>query len=140
MATPPRPLSTDLDALPTPLRADQVLSARGVGVVSLLASRGCYYDCAFCSVRAFYGGAPGPLRRTRSPASVVDEMERLHAERGARVVIFKDDDLATRGGRAHAWIAEFAGELAARRLGREVVWRISCRVPSGCGRSTSATP
>lgn len=128
MVTPPRRLIADLDALPFPARRKGTLTSRGVGIVSLVASRGCHYDCSFCSVRSFYGEPPGPLRRTRSPAGVVDEMEALFREKGARVFIFKDDDLATRGPTARAWIEAFARELGARGLGERIAWRISCRV------------
>lgn len=128
MITPPRPLVADLDDLPFPVRRKGTLTSRAVGIVSLVSSRGCYYDCSFCSVRSFYGEPPGPLRRTRSPAGVVDEMEALFHEKGARVFIFKDDDLATRGPRARAWIESFARELRARGLGRRIAWRISCRI------------
>ena len=127
-ATPARPLVANLDDLPFPVRRDGTLTARGVGIASLVASRGCFYDCSFCSIRSFYGEPPGPLRRTRSPAGVAEEMESLFREHGARVFIFKDDDLATRGARARGWIEAFAGELEARDLGRRIAWRISCRV------------
>lgn len=128
IATPPRPLVPDLDALPFPLRRRETLAARDVGIASLAASRGCHYDCSFCSVQTFYGEPPGPRRRTRSPGNVADEMQVLHEAKGVRVFIFKDDDLATRGPRARAWIEAFARELEARGLGRRIAWRISCRV------------
>ncbi|ACG75196.1 Radical SAM domain protein [Anaeromyxobacter sp. K] len=128
VATPARPLVPELDALPFPVRRRETLAARGVGIASLVASRGCYYDCSFCSVQTFYGEPPGPRRRTRSPANVADEMQALHDGKGVRVFIFKDDDLATRGPRARGWIEAFAHELEARRLGRRIAWRISCRV------------
>jgi radical SAM superfamily enzyme YgiQ (UPF0313 family) len=124
----PRPLITDLDTLPTPTRRKRMLRIRGIGIASLIASRGCYYNCSFCSIRTFYKGAPGPLRRTRSPVNVVDEMEALYLHHGVRVFIFKDDDLATRSPRARDWIIDFGRELRARRLHDTIVWRISCRV------------
>lgn len=128
VATRPRPLVPELDALPFPLRRRETLAARGVGIASLVASRGCHYDCSFCSVQTFYGEPPGPRRRTRSPGNVADELQALHDGKGVRVFIFKDDDLATRGPRARAWIEAFARELEARGLGRRIAWRISCRV------------
>ena len=127
-ATPARPLVANLDDLPVPLRRGGTLAARGVGIASLVASRGCFYDCSFCSIRRFYGEPPGPLRRTRSPGNVAGEMESLFRKNGVRVFIFKDDDLATRGTRARAWIEAFAGELEARGLAPRIAWRISCRV------------
>lgn len=66
--TSPRPLIQDLNSLPFPVREDKMRDHRGVGVCSILASRGCYYDCSFCSVQEFYSGAPGPRRRSREHA------------------------------------------------------------------------
>jgi anaerobic magnesium-protoporphyrin IX monomethyl ester cyclase len=126
VVNPARPLIADLDELPFPAR-NGFLRARGMAVASLIASRGCHYNCSFCSIRSFYGEPAGPLRRARSPANVVDEMEQLFGEHGVRVFVFKDDDLATRGARSRAWIAELCRELEARDLGRRIVWRISCR-------------
>jgi anaerobic magnesium-protoporphyrin IX monomethyl ester cyclase len=128
VSTPARPLIADLDDLPFPVRRRGALMARGVGIASLVASRGCFFDCSFCSIRTFYKEPAGPLRRTRSPADVADEMESLFREKGVRVFIFKDDDLATRGATARAWIEKFAHALEARELAGRIAWRISCRV------------
>jgi len=43
----------------------------------IVGSRGCYRDCAFCSIRAFYGGSRGSLQRFRSVPNLVNEMEML---------------------------------------------------------------
>lgn len=126
--TPPRPLIEDLDALPYPVRWDHVKTHRGLGMRSILASRGCYYSCSFCSVRRFYGTAPGQLRRTRSPENVVGEMRKLFDDHGVRIFIFKDDDLCTQGRRHRMWIHNFARELRTSGLASEIIWRISCRV------------
>ncbi|MCK4816764.1 cobalamin-dependent protein, partial [bacterium] len=70
MVTPPRPLIQNLNNLPHPVRIDQVVTQRGLGLCSILASRGCYYNCSFCSIHQFYSGSPGPKRRSRSPTNV----------------------------------------------------------------------
>ncbi len=69
VATPPRALVYDLDALPFPVRTPEMLSLREV---NLAASRGCYGSCTFCTINPFYGG--GSHWRPRSPESVVAEM------------------------------------------------------------------
>jgi anaerobic magnesium-protoporphyrin IX monomethyl ester cyclase len=125
---PRRPLIDNLDALPDPIRWEYTKTHRGLGMRSILASRGCYYDCSFCSVRRFYSTAPGQLRRARSPGRVVNEMQRLYDDHGVRIFIFKDDDLCTRGRRHREWIHDFARELRTSSLASKVVWRISCRV------------
>jgi len=54
----------------------------------VLSSRGCPYDCFYCSptLRVSYGSR----FRTRSPPQVVDEMEYLQ-DQGVNVIVFKDD-------------------------------------------------
>ena len=129
----PRALIEDLDLLPFPLRDKPRLAVNGHGVSSIIASRGCVFDCSFCSVQNFYREAPGPARRSRSPANVVDEMQWMADELGVRVFIFKDDDISTRGPKHGAWIEAFAAELEQRCLANRVLFRISCRVDEVVG-------
>ena len=124
---PPRPLVADLDELPWPARgAPSVM--RGVRAASMLASRGCCFDCAFCSIRQFYGGAPGSLRRTRSPEDVVAEMCHLNESEGIRLFIFHDDDFAAKTARQRQWMYVFLDKLHKTGLDRRIAWKISCRV------------
>jgi len=51
------------------------------------ASRGCAYQCAFCSVREFWG----PVRR-RDPAAVTAEIESDIRRYGADTILFYDDN------------------------------------------------
>jgi len=130
--TPSRPLIADLDGLPPVARDGPQEAGAGLLMASMLASRGCHYNCAFCSIRQFYGTPPGPLRRARSPQAVVDEMQTLYTESGVRVFLFQDDDFAARTPRQRAWIHDFMDALVATGLAgdgkREVGWKISCRV------------
>lgn len=126
--TPPRPLIPNLDDLPFPLRSDQRTTHRGLGICPILSSRGCYYDCSFCSIHQFYRQAPGPRRRTRSPANVVREMVELFRERQMRIFIFDDDDFVMRSGQQRRWVDEFLGELRRSGIADQIVWRISCRI------------
>lgn len=127
-ATPPRPLIRNLDSLPFPLRSNNVMTHRGLGMCALIASRGCYYNCSFCSIHTFFREPSGPKRRSRSPSHVAQEMEELFVNRGIRIFIFKDDDLCTKGRKQQQWIQDFARELTKRRLADHILWRISCRV------------
>jgi radical SAM superfamily enzyme YgiQ (UPF0313 family) len=126
--TSPRPLLTDLDCLPPVYRDEPRRSGSGVPIASMLASRGCLFNCSFCSIRQFYGAAPGPLRRSRSAEAVVAEMSTLYYENGVRLFIFQDDDFAARSPRQRAWLEAFLDELAQTGLADEVRWKISCRV------------
>lgn len=126
--TPPRPLIAALDILPPVFRDKPRLAAPGVRMASMLASRGCLYNCSFCSIRQFYSGAPGPLRRARSPQAVVDEMRTLYEEQGVRFFSFQDDDFAARTPKQRVWLGEFFAALESAGLANQVRWKISCRV------------
>lgn len=128
LINPPRPKIQPLDSLPFPIRSDNLPKIRGLGLCSILASRGCYYDCSFCSIHTFYGEMPGPRRRARSPENVATEMELLFHQRGMRIFIFEDDDLFMRGRTQREWIDDFVQELKQRGLTNQIIWRVSCRV------------
>jgi len=124
---PPRPLVADLDELPWPVRGEPAVM-RGIPAASMLASRGCCFDCAFCSIRQFYGGAPGALRRSRSPQDVVAEMLHLHDSALVRLFVFHDDDFAAKTSAQRRWMDSFLDGLRNTGLDRRIAWKISCRV------------
>lgn len=117
----------DLDTLPWPERGDIPYESQELPTASILGSRGCPWDCSFCSIRPFYEAQPGPLRRLRAPAAVVDEMEALHGERGVRAFLFQDDDFLGGGNRARTWAREIADGIIARGLGGKLAFKLSAR-------------
>jgi len=123
-----RPLLLNLDSLPFPVREQHAALHRGMGISSILASRGCYYDCSFCSIHQFYREPPGPLRRTRSPSNIVREMEELFHKKNTRVFIFQDDEWFMKGSYHIQWINDFVQELNLSSIRNEILWRISCRI------------
>ena len=128
LINPPRPKIKELDSLPFPIRGGQLPSVRGLGLCSILASRGCHYDCSFCSIHQFYGESPGPRRRARSPANVGQEMAELYHERDMHIFVFEDDDLFMRGRVQRQWIDSLVQELKHRGIADQILWRVSCRV------------
>ena len=128
LVNPARPLIEDLDRLPWPARGEQLQSVRGIPTAPMLASRGCLFDCSFCSIRQFYGQAPGPLRRTRSPEDVAREMRYLFDARGVRLFLFQDDDFAAKTENQRDWLGRFLLALDRERLTGRIGWKISCRV------------
>jgi anaerobic magnesium-protoporphyrin IX monomethyl ester cyclase len=127
VANPLRPAIDDLDVLPFPDRSDIDYRRQELSTASILGSRGCPWDCSFCSIRPFYEAQGGKLRRLRSPESVVEEMRRLHFEQGARIFLFQDDDFLATGRRARDWAERIADGIIAEGLAGQIAWKISCR-------------
>jgi len=125
---PPRPLIADLDELPFPARPlESSLTVLGKRIAPILGSRGCSRDCSFCSIRQFYGQAPGKKVRVRKPAKVVEEMRTLYDETGASIFLFQDDDFPVWGAFGRRWTEQFIEALRAQGLYGRVIWKISCR-------------
>lgn len=125
---PPRPLIEDLDTLPPVDRDELQEFADGIKMAAMLASRGCLFDCSFCSIRSFYGEPAGALRRARSPLAVVQEMATLYREKDVRFFSFQDDDFAARSPRQREWLATFLRGLDGSGLVGKTCWKIACRV------------
>lgn len=125
---PLRPLVEDLDMLPWPRRGSIQQSARGIKTAPILASRGCLHNCSFCSIRQFYSGVPGSLRRSRSPQDVVAEMKSLYDSRGVQLFLFQDDDFAAKTPIQRRWVQNFLHFLKEAGLSKKIGWKISCRV------------
>ncbi|MEW5717676.1 MAG: radical SAM protein [Chloroflexota bacterium] len=121
----PRPLIADLDTLPFPSRDTPPQQHLGIGVSPIVGSRGCYRDCAFCSIRAFYGGSRGALQRFRSISNLVDEMEMLYRDFGVRFFIFNDDEWFPPGDARVERIDDLERGLARRKL--DLIMSIKCR-------------
>ena len=116
--SPRRPPIADLDDLPFPdwtlverYQSAYYLNVMGV-VGSVETSRGCPYDCSFCSVWVFNARR----YRTKSPQRVLAELERLPET--VQVVAFVDDEF---------WVdAPRALEIAARiqaRAAQDPTWK-----------------
>ena len=91
--TPPRPFIENLDSLPFPARhlinLDDYRKMKfgGRDITPVITSRGCPYQCAFCASSHFFG----TKMRTRSVASVLDELEKLVHDYHFNAVAFVDD-------------------------------------------------
>lgn len=81
----------NLDRLPFPKR---IAFHRYFGkpIASVLTSRGCWRDCAFCSINAWYEQGGGKKFRVRSIDNIVAELKQLYLEHGVRIFNFQDDN------------------------------------------------
>jgi len=120
VALPPK----DLDAMPFPARDLLPMSKytslmAGLPVTNLITSRGCPFNCYFCSSSRF-----GGLKwRYRSAKSIVDEMEILYHDYGYRAFAFMDDNFTLSKRR----VMEFADELEKRHM-NDIIWWCFSRV------------
>jgi radical SAM superfamily enzyme YgiQ (UPF0313 family) len=125
VTTPSRPLIADLDCLPFPERDTPPQHHLGIGYSPILGSRGCYRDCAFCSIRTFYGASRGRLQRFRSIPNLVDEMELLYHVYGVRFFVFNDDEWFPPGQARWTRIDALGDELDRRRMAP--IMSLKCR-------------
>ncbi len=117
----------DLDILARPDRRSIDYEGHPMPTASVLGSRGCPWDCSFCSIRPFYEDQGGPLRRLRKPQEIVDEMLDLHINRKVPIFLFQDDDFLAGGKNAKRWAMEIADLIAAAGFSGELAFKISCR-------------
>jgi anaerobic magnesium-protoporphyrin IX monomethyl ester cyclase len=81
----------NLDTLPFPKRTG-FHKYFDKPIASILSSRGCWRDCAFCSINAWYKHGGGKKFRTRSISNLVAEMKELYHVHGIRIFNFQDDN------------------------------------------------
>lgn len=81
----------NLDALPFPKRTT-FHDYFGQPIASVLTSRGCWRNCAFCSINAWYKRGSGKKFRVRSVDNIVAELKDLYFCRGVRIFNFQDDN------------------------------------------------
>lgn len=123
-----RNLISDLDKLPFPVRLSKPYMHRGIGLSTIISSRGCFYNCCFCSIQKFYRESKGKKRRRRSPLNVVKEIRYLNDLYNVQIFIFEDDDFPLKGINNIQWIEEFVKELHDKELHDKIAFRISVRV------------
>ncbi len=86
-SNPPRATIEPLDGLPFPAREMLPMSLYGENAGVMFTSRGCPYQCIFCSRPVF-----GRKWRGHSPEYVLEEMERIIKHYGVNCISFLDDN------------------------------------------------
>ncbi|TFG05311.1 MAG: radical SAM protein [Promethearchaeota archaeon] len=121
--TPDAPLIEDLDALPFPARHlfpvehYRFFGSRFKGA-SFISSRGCPFQCSFCSEAALFRHRWRP----RSAQNVVDEMEYVQNRWKKSIIGFMDDCFAL--SKKRVW--EICDEMKARKV--DCAWGCAMRV------------
>ncbi len=121
----PSPEITDLDSLPflayhlVPLKSYRPHPPHGRAkpFAVLITSRGCPYNCGYCSKPVF-----GKRFRGQSPERVVDEIAYLQEKYGVREIAFYDDSFTLDMERAY----RICEEIISRGL--KIIWSCETRV------------
>lgn len=127
---PPRPLITDLDMFGSMIYdgLDEFLTGKApedrVGYI--LSGRGCYANCSFCGIPAFYRHSSGSPWRGRSVKAIVGELEELMGKFDIRYFVFQDDNFMGPGPAGQERAREIAAEILSRGL--EIKYHICCRL------------
>lgn len=122
----PMPPIKNLDELPVPARHLLPMEKyiplpnqyKRKPVVHMVAIRGCPFNCSFCSNNSVFGRAI----RAKSPKKVVEEIEHVKKEYGAKEISFWDDTMTVN----KKWMAEFCDLLIKKNV--DVTWTCYARV------------
>ena len=124
------PLIDSLDRIPPPARhllkneryrpAPEITMANPAKIQSLITSRGCPYQCIFCSARLL----SGRRYRFHSPERIIEEVEHLVGHYGAEEVVFLDDNFTVNRPR----LVQTCELLRESGLSRRIIWACNGRV------------
>jgi len=126
--TAAQPVISDLDTLPFPgyhyvrhvmnQYHFSMMAGRNTVYSIIEGSRGCSHRCTFCTQWRHWGGT----YRSKSPARIADEMERLFREYNSRFIWLADDNFML-GERA----SRLCDEILQRGLADEIRWFVQAR-------------
>jgi len=91
------------------------LVEKGEPATTVLASRGCAFDCAFCASKYMWSR----LVRSRPVADVINEIRHLREHYGVRQLRFQDDALELN----RPWLLEFCQHMRSFKM----TWRANAR-------------
>jgi radical SAM superfamily enzyme YgiQ (UPF0313 family) len=116
-----RDFNTDLDSIPFPDRTAVAFKIQNgyMPTARLITSRGCPYNCTYCTTPAFMDShnlQNYTKWAFRSPKNVVDEIQSLYNNLGVKVFILCDDEYVARPLGGLPRTIEIASEILQRKL------------------------
>lgn len=128
-----RPFEKDIDVLPFPnwehWQIEKYLNTNLYylpGALKYLSSRGCPYDCSFCSNRAIKEIVPGKYYRVRNPENIIEEIKlnrEKFSQRGFKSIAFGDEIF----GLDFEWLEKFCQLYKKNNLSEEFKWSCATR-------------
>ena len=126
---PQRELIKDLDSVPFPARDlvdfpniyltfPGMFRGKYIRSTAVMAGRGCYFNCSFCSVDKMFGRD----YRLRNPANILQEIILLQKIYGIKGVYFIDSTLTSNKN----WIISFCEEIIRKNI--KFIWAGTTRV------------
>ncbi len=115
-ANPAMPRIENLDAMARP--AYHLVDLSRYSGINVLSSRGCPFDCTFCSVAPIWGRRPF----LRSAGDLVDELAWLHEASGSSLFLFQDEYFVSSGGRVRELCQAIEGS------GLRIQWKAFGRI------------
>jgi radical SAM superfamily enzyme YgiQ (UPF0313 family) len=132
----PRPHLQDLDSLPT-IDLSLIQGYKDVGIIPVLTSRGCPYDCTFCSVTKMFGHK----YRFKSPEKTIEMLKHYRKLYPGMWVFFYDDnftaspkrskvllEMMLESGLSFPWTAQARVDVARDKELLELMQRTNCKV------------
>lgn len=119
----PRPLIENLDTSPFPARHLMPVKkyydvfTRKKYFATIIATRGCPFNCAFCDRK----NRMGRKWRVRSPKNIVDEIEEIKSKYNIKEFMFFDDNLIVN----KDWSEQLCEEILKRNL--KIIWECRTR-------------
>lgn len=106
----------NIESLPWPSRSLLPICLEKTNYATILASRGCYGVCSFCSNQSFERSSSGANWRGRNPVDIVDEIDSLRKSHNVKVFKFNDPNLFGPGlsGRQH--VVDICNEIISRDI------------------------
>jgi len=135
---------TNIDELAFPARdtLDYCIDSNKPGLIGMLASRGCAFNCSFCNANEYFNLGHKPRLRRRSPENVVDELENIYTnyyDKGLyELIYFYDATFVYPNEESRVWVKEFCEEIIKRDI--HVSFEVNCRADSFKGSDDPLIP